>query len=356
MPRRTARHQENRYVNDIDDMDDMDDMDGAVTRPMIRRSWTYLDSRPFSMPPPPSPWRRPWSRLSRDQLVRPALIVGFLAAAGVGVWSSGWSPWDRGSAGGTSPASSSGGLLAGHDVAPAPSRAPVAAGADAKGPAGRRKAAEGEKGSGAEGAGRKGRVPGRDPARVPPAGRAAERALSGAGDIRDEWVERVERAAPVKKPVRPVERAGRHREGGGSTRTGSGRGGAAAAAPRTGAAAPEAGAGRASGGSGHESGRGTSGGTGRGERSAGRSTASTGGDAGSARTAGRPRSGAQEGGSQPRAGRVGTPSASRNRPPGTGGSTGISAAYACRHLPSGDWRHAYCVRVWNDYKSRNGLP
>ncbi|WP_344979262.1 hypothetical protein [Streptosporangium fragile] len=56
-----------------------------------------------------------------------------------------------------------------------------------------------------------------------------------------------------------------------------------------------------------------------------------------------------------------------NRPPepradggtgtGTGGLfAGISAAYACRHLPPGDWRYAYCVQVWNDYRRRNGLP
>ncbi|MBB2914560.1 hypothetical protein FHS43_005872 [Streptosporangium becharense] len=41
---------------------------------------------------------------------------------------------------------------------------------------------------------------------------------------------------------------------------------------------------------------------------------------------------------------------------GTGPLAGISAAYACRHLSSGDWRYAYCVQVWNDYRRRNGLP
>ncbi|MEU4537230.1 hypothetical protein AB0G15_20415 [Streptosporangium sp. NPDC023825] len=332
-------------------------MDDA-TRPMVRRSWTYLDSRPFSMPPPPSPWRRPWARLSRDQLLRPALIAGFLAAAGVGVWSSGWSPWEGTPVAGPSPASPGERLLAGHDTVITPSRAPVVAETDAKAPAGKRKALEDEKGPGAAGAGGGAgkKVPGRDPERVPP----AERALSGAGDIRDEWVERVERAQPVKKPVK---RAGRRHEG--SARAGTGQGGAGG----TGAAAPEAGARRADGGAGHESGRGGGG--------AGRGTASTGGDAGSAGTEGRPRSGkqgaekqdsgaqgsgGQQGRSRPRAGRTGapatrspSPSASRNRPPATGGAAGISAAYACRHLPSGDWRHAYCVRVWNDYKTRNGL-
>ncbi|MEU4409688.1 hypothetical protein AB0F88_34690 [Streptosporangium sp. NPDC023963] len=352
VPRGHARHRKDEEEDDADDVDDVDDVDDAVTRPMARRSWTYLDSRPFSMPPPPSPWRRPWARLSRDQLLRPALIAGFLAAAGVGVWSSGWSPWEGAPVAGPSPASPGERLLAGRDIVITPSRAPVVAETDAKAPAGKGKAPGGEKGPGAAGtgggAGKK--VPGRDPERVP----RAEQALSGAGDIRDEWVERVERAQPVKKPVK---RAGRHHEG--SARAGTGQGGTGG----TGAAAPEAGNRRADGG-------------------AGRGTASTGGDAGSAGTAGRPRSGKQgagkqgsgaqgsggrEGRSQPRAGRTGAPatrspspsasrnSASRNRPPATGGAAGISAAYACRHLPSGDWRHAYCVRVWNDYKTRNGL-
>ncbi|MER5647577.1 hypothetical protein [Streptosporangium sp. NPDC002524] len=393
-------------ADDVDDLlDDVDDADDAVTRPMVRGSWTYLDSRPFSMPPPPSPWRRPWSRLSRDQLLRPALIAGFLAAAGVGVWSSGWSPWDGAPVAGPSPASPGERLVAGHDMVIAPSRGPVVAGTDAKAPAGKRKIPEGRKGSGAAGAGGGGgkkNAPGRDPARVLP----AERALAGAGDIRDEWVERVERAKPVKKPVKPVGRAGRHREGGASTRAGAGpegtrRTGPGSAGTRTGASAPESGSRRANGGAGHESGR-AGGGAGQGTGSAGRGagstergTASTGGDAGSSRTTGRPRSGTrdsgtqnsgaqgsgargsgtQEGRSQPRAGRAGTPStrapspsASRNRPPATGsgsgggggggggGAAGISAAYACRHLPPGDWRHAYCVRVWNDYRTRNGLP
>ncbi|WP_440070280.1 hypothetical protein [Streptosporangium sp. OZ121] len=365
MPRGAARHrkdEETGNANDAGDAGDAGDADDAATRPMVRHSWTYLDSRPFSMPPPPSPWRRPWARLSRDQLLRPALIAGFLAAAGIGVWSSGWSPWGGVPIAGTSPASPGERLLAGRDMVITPSRAPVVAETDAKAPAGKRKALEGEKGPGAAGAGGGGgkKVPGRDPERVLP----AERALSGAGNIRDEWVERVERAQTVKKPAK---RAGRHREGEGSARAGAGPGGTGGA----GTAAPGTGARRANGGAGHESG-------GRGGGGAGRRTASTGGDAGSAGTAGRPRSGTrgsgkqgsgtqgsagQEGRSQPRAGRTGTPatrspspSASRNRPPATGGAAGISAAYACRHLPSGDWRHAYCVRVWNDYKTRNGLP
>ncbi|WP_344919529.1 hypothetical protein [Streptosporangium oxazolinicum] len=307
------------------------------------------------MPPPPSPWRRPWSRLSRDQLLRPALIAGFLAAAGVGVWSSGWSPWDGTPTAGTSPAPPEERLLAGRDTVITPSRGPVAAGVDAKAPAEKRRAPEGRKGSGAEGAGGAGRIPGRHPARVLP----AERALSAAGNTRDEWVERVERAKPVKKPVKPVDRAGRHREGDGSARA-AGPGG-------TEAATPETGTGRGSAAAGQESGRG--GGSARqesGRRNGGaRRGAGDSGDAGSAGTAGRSRSGAQEGRSQPRTGRTGapatrspSPSASRSRPPATGGggSSGISAAYACRHLSSGDWRHAYCVRVWNDYKDRNGLP
>ncbi|GII13863.1 hypothetical protein Ppa05_05890 [Planomonospora parontospora subsp. antibiotica] len=54
---------------------------------------------------------------------------------------------------------------------------------------------------------------------------------------------------------------------------------------------------------------------------------------------------------------------------GTGGGTGgggpdgadaldqrFSSAYVCRRLPRGDWRHAYCVRVWEDFRRANGLP
>ncbi|MBG0824083.1 hypothetical protein HS048_25565 [Planomonospora sp. ID91781] len=51
--------------------------------------------------------------------------------------------------------------------------------------------------------------------------------------------------------------------------------------------------------------------------------------------------------------------------PGTGGggSDGadaldqrFSSAYVCRRLPRGDWRHAYCVQVWEDFRRTNGLP
>ncbi|MGJ6965778.1 hypothetical protein ACSDR0_28110 [Streptosporangium sp. G11] len=350
-PPRPARHRKDEEWDE-----EWDEEADAVTCSPVRRSWTYLDSRPFSMPPPPSPWRRPWSRLSRDHFLRPALIAGFLAAAGVGVWSSGWSPWDGVPTADTSPAPPGERLLAGRDRVITPSRAPVPAGVGARAPAGK------EQGGGER------KVPRRAPGRALP----AERALSGAGDTRDEWIERVERAKPVKKPVKPdktAERAGRHREGGGSARAGAGSGGTGSTAPVAGAGrknrggVPETG-GRASEGAGRESGRGD-GGAGRETRNARGGGANTGGDAGSAGTAGRSRPGAREGRTESRASRTGapatrtpSPSASRSRPPSAGGGSaaGISAAYACRHLPSGDWRHAYCVRVWNDYKNRNGLP
>jgi len=337
-PRRSARHRKDEEGGESGD-----------ACPPVRDSRTYLDSRPFSMPPPPGPWRRPWLRLSRDQLLRPALIAGFLAAAGVGVWSSGWSPWDGVPTAGTSPASSGEGLLLGHDMVITPSAPgvdvkatpearedgrgssgePLGGGerSDAKTPRGR---VHGE-GPGRERAGRAGGGDRKGPGRAP-----AERALSFGGDTKNEWVERVERAGGAKKPdERPV----RHREGG-SARTAAGSG-------ETGNAASKAGAGR-------ESGRRTGGGR-RGSASGGRGAEEAG-------TAGRPRSGAREGGSPSRAGRTGAPatgspppSASRSRPAGGGRSAGISATYACRHLSSTDWRHAYCVQVWNDYKSRNGL-
>jgi hypothetical protein len=33
----------------------------------------------------------------------------------------------------------------------------------------------------------------------------------------------------------------------------------------------------------------------------------------------------------------------------------LSAAHACRNIPSGDWRHTACVRAWQDYRHRLGL-
>ncbi|MEU0482269.1 hypothetical protein ABZ260_24150 [Streptosporangium sp. NPDC006013] len=305
-PHRTARHRKDEEAGD-----------DAVRSP-ARRSWTYLDSRPFSMPPPPSPWRRPWSRLSRDQLLGPALVAGFLVAAGVGVWSSGWSPWAGTPTASTVPAPPAERLLADHDMVFTPPRAPAAAGAEASGEERKTSAGKGRA------AGRR-KAPRRDPVRVMP----AERALSGpAGRSGNEWVKRVER----------------HRESGegrGSARTGTRSGEAGNAAPVTGS-------------------------TGRGAGNAAGGAAGTRGNAGSA-ASGRSRSGVRKARSQPRTARTGapdarspSPSASRSRPSdpsaGGGSAAGISAAYACRHLPSGDWRYAYCVQVWNDYKSRNGLP
>ncbi|WP_326822781.1 hypothetical protein [Streptosporangium sp. NBC_01756] len=46
-------------------------------------SWSWPQSLPRSLS---------WPRVTREQLLRPALICGFLAATGVGLWSSGWSP------------------------------------------------------------------------------------------------------------------------------------------------------------------------------------------------------------------------------------------------------------------------
>ncbi|MEV4751959.1 hypothetical protein AB0K21_36860 [Streptosporangium sp. NPDC049248] len=298
-PHRAARHRKDEETGD------------DTVWPSARRSWTYLDSRPFSMPPPPSPWLRPWSRLSRDQLLGPALVAGFLVAAGVGVWSSGWSPWAGTPTASTVPASPAGRLVADHDTVFTSPRAPVAG---AGGFAGERKTLEG-----------RGRVAGR---RKMPR-HDLERPLFGpAGRPGNEWVKR-------------VERRGESREGRGSTWTGAGPGEAGSATPVTEGVGREAGGatGSATGG------RGNAGGV----------------------ASERSRSGVRKARSQPRTARTGapearrpSPSASRSGPPdpsaGGGGAAGISAAYACRHLPSGDWRYAYCVQVWNDYKSRNGLP
>ncbi|MFF5114515.1 hypothetical protein [Streptosporangium sp. NPDC000509] len=360
VPRGPARHRKDEWDGESG---------GLVPRSPVRDSRSYLDSRPFSMPPPPGPWRRPWSRLSRDHLLRPALIAGFLAAAGVGVWSSGWSPWDGVPTAGTSPASSGEGVLLGHDMVITASRAP---GVDAKTPPGAREGDEGgdakvPRGRASEGGARpdtkgprggdrrEGKRPGHERAGAAGGGNGKVSApapvgvlpvdrASSARDARNEWVERVERAGAAKKPA---ERHARHREGDSAR---------AAAGAETG---------RAKEGAGQESGRGAASkaGAGRGNASGGRGDGSAGRRAGNARdageTAGRSRSGAREDGAQPRAGRTGAPatgspppSASRSRPSPGGG---ISAGYACRHLASTDWRHAYCVQVWNDYRNRKGL-
>lgn len=276
-PRMPARHRKDEEGDD-------------TGRPPAFHSWTYLDSRPFSMPPPPSPWRRPWARLSRDQLLGPALVAGFLVAAGVGVWSSGWSPWAGTPTASTVFVPPEERLLADHDLVIAPPRAPA--------PAGERMASTGK--TGKTGKGKASR----------------ERALPGpGGGLRKEWVKRVER----------------HRGSGksrGFARTGAEPAGVGDTGSTTNTRAETGNTGNA-------------------------------GNAGNA-VSGRPRSGARKDRSQPRTARSPSPSASRSRPvdPAAGGenAAGISAAYACRHLPSGDWRYAYCVQVWNDYRSRNDLP
>ncbi|MGC5013488.1 hypothetical protein ACLQ2R_22235 [Streptosporangium sp. DT93] len=93
----------------------------------------------------------------------------------------------------------------------------------------------------------------------------------------------------------------------------------------------------------------TGAGRGAGERSR---TAGTGRSRAGSPGNGSPGNGTAGGGARARTSRSPFPQA----PGGGRPAAGISAAYACRHLPPGDWRHAYCVRVWNDYKHRNGLP
>ncbi|MFJ2032970.1 hypothetical protein [Streptosporangium sp. NPDC087985] len=114
---------------------------GGAGDPFVYGSRVSLDIRPTrspALPPPLVPLRlhRPWpsARISRDRLLRPALTCAFLAAAGVGLWSSGWSPVS-----GPSPvevaAAADPSPVAGHDLAvppaqtdpPATAHAPVAA-------------------------------------------------------------------------------------------------------------------------------------------------------------------------------------------------------------------------------------
>ncbi|OUC80775.1 hypothetical protein CA984_42395, partial [Streptosporangium minutum] len=95
--------------------------------PFVYGSRVSVDIRPAWPPPPrPRPIRshrpRPWPWIPGDRLLRPALVCGFLAAAGIGMWSSGWSPVSEPSTVevAAAPAPS---RMAGHDTAVAPAEA-----------------------------------------------------------------------------------------------------------------------------------------------------------------------------------------------------------------------------------------
>ncbi|MGV9775530.1 hypothetical protein [Streptosporangium sp. NPDC003464] len=285
---------------------------GTAGDPFVYGSRINVDIRqvwPPQPPPPPPPARSrrpwPWPQIPRERLLRPALICGFLAAAGVGLWSSGWSPVSRPTTlKAAVPAPS---RTAGHDVVVTPSATAPATG----------------------------HVPHDTPQAVPatpdrrPHGREPAPARA---------------AEHPRRHVIPDIRAGqdgrRHREAGAPKAV-------RRPAPRT--AEPEppeppqtSPAPRARRPSpGEETGTGVS-----------ADALTTPEPSVTPRTPGPPRT--------PRPSR--TPRIPRTSAipdtsvvPDSPGDR-LSAAYACRHFQQSDWRHGYCTQVWNDYKQRNGLP
>ncbi|WP_433235205.1 hypothetical protein ACQPYK_24920 [Streptosporangium sp. CA-135522] len=278
---------------------------GAAGDPFIYGSRVSVDIRPtWQAPPAPPPIRphRPWPgpRVSRDQLLGPALVCGFLAAAGIGLWSSGWSPTSRSSAVEVA-AMPTPSRAAGH----APVSAPTRTAAPAIGrPPGETATAD---------------APAATPPAAVPAKAAHDRKAAsshasdrphgrGAHDARDGRGERRHEVDAPKTARKPASRSARSKTPG-------------PLAPKPRPRTP----------------RGEAGDRGNGV-----------GDRRNTDVSATPRTPAPE---PPGASAVPDTSVVPDNP-----GDRLSAAYACRHLQQSDWRYDYCVRVWNDYKKRNGLP
>lgn len=327
---------------------------GGVSDPSTRRSWVDIESRPFSMPPPPGRWDRPWSQISRDQLLRPALIVGFLAAAGAGIWLSGWSPSPDPPMVEAVPGPTARRSLTAHDMtvpptsgatpnAPSHSRAPApqapASGAKASAEREReRRTTRGRKSAaslpartsrslansdgGAHGGNRGDRGERRWEMRRAPKTTGKPRAVESAGPARAEEARTAPAAnarnAPAANPgTAPAARA-------------------RSAPPTNARSAPPANA-----------------------RSAPPANArnapaenTRNAPAAKARTAPDEKAGPRSS-QAPVAPRTRVPAPGGAKESRVGGGGGVSAAYACQHLDPGDWRYDYCVQVWNNYKGRN---
>ncbi len=323
---------------------------GTAEDPFSYGSWVSIDVTPFRSqvrrhPPAPPQWS--WREFPRDRFLRSALIFGFLAAAGVGILTSGWTPASRPSGTGAAPLPPSPAGLRDTAVAPAsgtaaatPTLTPTSSPAPASSPAPSTR-------------------PTRDKARgASPAGRS--RAHRTAGEGRERRGERARKAqsrqehgrrAAARTPQRPRSASARTRRAGRAERPGraswagrADRPGAPnrpeAAAPRP--EAPRPGAPRVGGGP--RSGTGSGGGS-----SAG--GPSTGSDVGA---------GPANAASPTAPHGTGTTGDSSSTATGNGSSSALddrlSAAYACRQLRPDDWRYAYCVTAWNEYKKRLGLP
>lgn len=288
---------------------------GTADDPFAYGSWISLDVRTPRPPAPPAePPQWSWPELPRDRLLRSALVVGFLAAAGIGVWTSGWTPLS-GQAGPYRPA----------PAAPAPpgvTAAPPATGRPTPPTATVPPTVPPTVLPAAPQAARPARD--RPPAtsapkkkhRPPPATGPRE---NGPGRARDRH-DPQQPAADAERPRSPQTTRRRPSETAGTPR-------AETRSRRPGKPSPS---GKSRGGPGGE-------------------------DRGGPAPA-------------PRPGHTGSPAAPADRAPdrGTGPTAGtgslltvedrLGAAYACRHLGPDDWRYAYCVTAWNDYRKRIGLP
>ncbi|MEU9831784.1 hypothetical protein AB0D67_09600 [Streptosporangium sp. NPDC048047] len=244
----------------------------------------------------PRSWTGP--RLRRDRLLRPALIGAFLAAAGLGVWTSGWSPLDDRPSAVAAPQ-------------PAPSLAPH--------------------GTAVVHPPQAARTPSAEPGRVMVVRELKPRLVRPRADAAD--------TPDGRAPGEERRHAAARRTPEAATRTEAG---------------TEAGAG--GGGPGHRETRGLSRpphaphdrghGHGRGP----------GAPAPEAGPRGRADGGAP--GAPARDTRDARDTSAG--PGGHDGSGGVGlrfdTAYACRNFRPDDWRHDFCVRAWNDYRRSNGLP
>lgn len=304
---------------------------GTADDPFAYGSWINVEVRPPGPPPrhpAPEPPQWSWPEMPRDRLLRSALILGFLAAAGVGVWTSGWTPMSGPSGvGAAAPATPSrtddrdgtpppatGGPVAASTVPPAPSEKAVPSEKPAHNPAARP-----------------------SPAPERPRTRSATAPHRGRDDQRHAG-----RGTPDAVPETMPERARRPgAEGAGSSPS---------RRPET--AEPRSRVSRGGGGAHRNAGSGRLGRTER-PRPA---PVPRGRDGGADRD---PAPEAQE---ERNAGGAGpsTTAGGGGTPPGTGSAVTLderlSATYACRHLRPDDWRYAYCVTAWNEYRKRIGLP
>ncbi|MET8386591.1 hypothetical protein ABZV14_26680 [Streptosporangium canum] len=275
--------------------------------PFVYGSRVSVDIRP-AWPPPPRPIRshrpRPWPRIPRDRLLRPALVCGFLAAAGIGMWSSGWSPVSEPSTVevAAAPAPS---RMAGHDAAVAPAEATTPD---------------------------TGHVPAATPSATSGAPAKAARSRRTAPS---RTVERPRRHTALDaQTVHGGQDGRRHRESAApktarkqAPRSVRPKAPKASTPPRTRPSEPPG-----------ETGTPTNTGT-----LTNAETPATPRPPNTPRPPATPRT--------PRTSPIPDTSVIPDSP-----GDRLSAAYACRNLEQSDWRHGYCVRVWNDYKRQNGLP